>query len=261
MKYRTKFYKSLALATRAARKLNAKSAVDYSEKYHSNPLLHSNPQRYYKGEWKDWYVYLGNPRPIKKIHTPKVVYNHYKSVKEATKSIKKLDIKTSGEYMKRAHEDPRLHSRPKKFYRDKWPGWDVYLGRGKINGNRSPEKLYKTIAEASQAAQKLDVKTPREYINLYKADDALPSNPSVHYKDEWTNWYDFLGTTKKNNFYKTIGEASKAAIKLGITGSRDYVNRYSLDEKLHSNPSVHYKNRTNWDNFLKRTVKKFGHIK
>lgn len=251
-KYRTTFYKTLALATKAAHKLKVKSVLEYLEKHNTDPLLHSNPQRYYKEEWQDWYVFLGNPRPIKKIKSPKVVYNHYKSVREATKAIKQLGIKNSAEYMKRGHEDPRLHSRPKKFYGDKWPGWDVYLGRGKIAGKRSPENLYKTLAEASKAAKKLGAKTPREYIKLYKANDCLPSNPSVHYKSEWTNWYDFLGTSKYK-FYRSLGEASKAAIKLSIKNSRDYVDRYSLDPKLHSNPSVHYKNWKSWDHFLKRS--------
>lgn len=163
-------------------------------------------------------MFLGNTKPIKKINNPKVVYNHYKSVREATKAIKQLGIKNSAEYMKRGHEDPRLHSRPKKFYGEKWPGWDAYLGRGKINGNRLPEKLYKTIAEASKAAKKLGAKTPREYIKLYKANDCLPSNPSVHYESEWTNWYDFLGTSKYK-YYRSLVEEVRPVKALNLATS------------------------------------------
>ncbi|MCC4225143.1 hypothetical protein LL295_16685, partial [Vibrio campbellii] len=52
-------------------------------------------------------------------------------------------------------------------------------------------------------------------------------------------------------FYKTINQASKAAIGLGIQSQHEYSQRYKEDERLPSRPSRVYANDwVDWFSFL-----------
>ena len=53
---------------------------------------------------------------------------------------------------------------------------------------------YATLAEASEAAQRLEFKTQPEYKRDYKQDPKLPANPNQLYAGDWDDWYSFLGT-------------------------------------------------------------------
>lgn len=250
------YYKTLAQAQRKARLLNAVSVIDYQEKCRIDPLLHVNPQKYYP-DWKDWYTFLGTKRPVKKTPAAKMVRNHYPTIGQAMKAVKALDIKTSGEYQDRAKEDPRLHSRPWRFYAGQWKGWGKYLSVKTTEQRRDPGNFYPTYAEASNAAAKTGATSFRTYVKIYKVDPRLSSNPNVDYAKDWKGWKHFLKV--KDNRYKTILAASNAAVKLGILSPRDYVKRYKLDDRLPSTPYSYYKESwVNWPHFLEYEKRGIG---
>lgn len=92
-----------------------------------------------------------------------------------------------------------------------------------------------------------------EYLELYKADPKLPSNPDKEYEGDWKGWKEFLGTNKgvSKKYYQTIEEAIEAVKTIGgINSARTYKSRRALDKKLHSNPNVLYKDSwTGWEDF------------
>ena len=47
---------------------------------------------------------------------------------------------------------------------------------------------YATLAEASEAAQRLEFKTQPEYKKGYKQDPKLPANPNQLYAGDWDDW-------------------------------------------------------------------------
>lgn len=56
-----KLYESWALAAKAARSLNIKSAKEYFSRRSEDPNLPSNPHQYYQAEWEQkggWYGFL-----------------------------------------------------------------------------------------------------------------------------------------------------------------------------------------------------------
>ncbi|HBW84773.1 MAG TPA: hypothetical protein DEF79_12105, partial [Gammaproteobacteria bacterium] len=55
---------------------------------------------------------------------------------------------------------------------------------------------YATLAEASEAAQRLGFKTQPEYKKSYRNDPKLPANPDQFYAGDWGDWYSFLGTER-----------------------------------------------------------------
>ncbi|NRB43078.1 MAG: hypothetical protein HRU20_32195, partial [Pseudomonadales bacterium] len=110
-------------------------------------------------------------------------------------------------------------------------------------------KNFYTYGEASKAAMALGITTSRAYKKRYNEDPKLPSTPKSSYKDDWENWPVFLDGEIKE-FY-TYGEASKAAMALGITTYTEYKKRYKEDPKLPSTPEYSYKDDwENWPVFL-----------
>ena len=75
---------------------------------------------------------------------------------------------------------------------------------------------YASLAEASEAAQRLEFKTQPEYKKGYKQDPKLPANPNQLYAGDWDDWYSFLDTEHPGEKYATVAEASEAAQRLGF---------------------------------------------
>ncbi len=108
-------------------------------------------------------------------------------------------------------------------------------------------EFYSTWQEASVAAKSLGAKTNVEYSRLYLKDQKLPGDPR-HFYHNWPGWLEFLGTNR--SFYSTWQEASEAARQYRFKSSFDYQQRYRIDERLHSNPHLYYKDFPGWDIFL-----------
>ena len=105
---------------------------------------------------------------------------------------------------------------------------------------------YGTWQEASDAVFILEICKQGQYNKEYLKDPFLPSSPSSYYKD-FPGWRKFL----KIDFYPTWQEANVEIKKLGIKDRDDYLIRYKkLDKRLHSNPSVFYKDFPGWKKYI-----------
>ncbi|WNC70556.1 VPA1269 family protein [Thalassotalea psychrophila] len=230
-------YKTIQEASQATINLGIQSQLKYKKRYKEDPRLPSAPSETYQKNWEPfgtWYGYLGKERP-----------DFYKTIQEASQSAIKLGIQSILEYQNRYKEDPRLTASPDDFYQNDWENFDSWYG---FLGKEKPD-FYKTIQEASQAAIKLGIRSTPEYKNRYNEDPRLTSTPSGTYQNDWEafgKWYGYLGNLKPD-LYKTIQEASKAAINLGIQSHFEYNKRYKEDPRLPASPYGVYQN--NWVNF------------
>lgn len=117
--------------------------------------------------------------------------------------------------------------------------------------------FYSRLTDASSAAIELGITTINEYQVKRKLDPKLPSRPNDVYEEEWQDWPSFLGKESKQ-FYPSLGEASVAAIGLGITTVTEYQVRRHLDFRLPSSPnSVYEAEWKSWPSFLGKEVKQF----
>jgi len=222
-------------AERAVRQIGVDSKAEYIsyKKHNEDPLLPSDPEKYYKHKgWVNWYYFLGKETPS--------IYSY----KDAEKAVRRLNIKSMKEYKVRRNEDPKLPSSPSECYKNKgWIDSSNFL-------NIKKTIFYETYKEAQKASQKLGILTETSYRKLYKKDPKLTSTPNILYKTKgWKNWSSFLDTGRED-IYRTYSEAKIAVQQLGVKSAAEYKidKAYKKDPRLPSSPSSKYKNK-GWISF------------
>jgi len=112
--------------------------------------------------------------------------------------------------------------------------------------------FYPTWQEASMALRKLGpCKSKAEYRKKYKEDPRLPSVPENEYPN-YPGDSMFLRGENKIEKYSTWQKASKAAQRLGIRTSTEYVRHFKKDPRLVRLPSVSYPDFPGYPIFLGR---------
>ncbi|HKM38050.1 MAG TPA: VPA1269 family protein [Thiopseudomonas sp.] len=226
------WYATYQEARAAVQQLGIQSSEQYKEQHKKDPKLPSTPYNVYSHDWVDWYDFLGKPSP-----------DWYATYQEARKAVQQLGIQSSDQYKEQYKKDPKLPSNPQKFYSHDWVDGYDFLG---LLGKPS---RYATYQEAREATQQLGIKSSTQYDLRYKEDPKLSSTPRKTYPNEWTNWYEFLGTAL--DFYEIYQEASEAAKQLNITTSTEYKNRYKEDPRLPCHPHAFYSHDwVDWYSFL-----------
>jgi len=116
----------------------------------------------------------------------------YPTYQQAKKAVKRLKIKTLVEYTRRYKKDKKLPLHPYRTYAKKgWKDWYDFLGKKRPN-------FYKKYSEASRIAKRLGIKSQPSYKRCLRRNPRFPSHPDeYYYKKGWSNWYKFLGKTKK----------------------------------------------------------------
>ncbi|MGP9799435.1 gamma-mobile-trio integrase GmtZ [Rheinheimera sp. NSM] len=229
---RKRFYASLSKAQQAAQALGFTTSTEYLKRYREDPRLPSNPAATYSTDWQSWPQFLG--QEAKAL---------YASCAEAQQAAQALGFTTRKEYLKRYREDPCLPGSPATTYSTGWQSWPQFLGR-------DVKTLYATYADAQQAAQALAFTSSTEYLQRYREDPRLPSNPNKVYFADWKSWPQFLGLEAKA-LYASYAEAQQAAQALGITTKAGYSQRYRKDPYLPSTPEVSYAaDWQSWPQFL-----------
>ncbi|PAJ76399.1 hypothetical protein CJF42_00435 [Pseudoalteromonas sp. NBT06-2] len=234
------FYPTLELAKQGALSHNFTSSIDY---HCRRPLcdsaLPSNPQKFYRNQWVSWYDFLGTQPNTSKL------YQSFEVAKTMAKSFKFKSIKDYKLTCKM--KDKALSISPNEKFKVNWRSWDDYLGLNEC-------VIYKEYNEAQNSAKNLKIKSSIEYAVVRKSFDLrLPSSPELAYKNQWINWYQFLGTQDPAiNLYANYLSAKLAAKKYKFTSATDYAMRYkALDNKLPSTPKRKYRHDwVSWQDFL-----------
>ena len=179
-----KCYATLEEASTAAQKLKIKSAEEYWIRYKEDDLLHSLPKKIYS-DWSGWGKFLGTNSiaPFNKV---------FLDFEEARKFAHSLKLKNTKEWAKWSKNKPcNIPADPSYVYSDEgWMGWSDWLNNKDYKKRR--KKCYLTLKEASIAAQKLGIKSVKEYCKKYKEDCLLHFLPEKIYPD-WNGWGEFLG--------------------------------------------------------------------
>lgn len=223
-------YKNFSEASAAARVLGIKSRKEYLIRYSEDPLLAPRPWERYRKDWQGFAVMLGT--------------DFYPTLEEAIEAVRSLGITSVKEYKLRYKEDLRLPADPGRVFKQSWKGYSAMFG---TPHRRRDIEIYKTLAEASLAAQVLGIRTPKEYSIRRHEDSRLPAYPNDFYKDEWGGFSKMLGSIFRRPIYESLIEASLAVQKLCITNVRDYRLRHRLDPRLPSNPNIIYKDE--WEGY------------
>lgn len=180
---------------------------------------------------------------------------------EGREFVRKLGLKNLKkwrEYTKLGKKPNNIPADPSKFYKDEgWISWGDFLGTGVIYGKN---KQFLSFEEAKKLVKSLGIKSCREWrkcCQLGKRPNEIPANPNSTYKNEWTNWGDFLGTgyiNYKDRTYLPFEEVKNFVKKLELKGKEEWREYCKSEKKLNDIPvSVRrvYKNEwTNWGDFL-----------
>ncbi len=102
---------------------------------------------------------------------------------------------------------------------------------------RGKRIIFLSYTEASRIVVEMEVECYKDYLELRKHIQGLPSNPKKFYKQEFLGWNHFTGGRKK---YLTVSEAREAVVRLGIKSWSQYYLRYKEDPKLPGNPQKFY---------------------
>lgn len=237
-------YPTYQEAKQAAKQLGITSSIQYRLRFREDPLLPAEPNKKYPNEWIKngrWYGFLDKTKK-------KYVYYDYHAAKQR---VNELRIRNQRMYQIKHHEDPRLPAKPHKKYDRDWIAngrWYGFLGTGEYQVN-----LYQYAQAAATAAQRLGIKSVREYQERYQEDPRLPAHPEERFQKNWNalgKWRGFLGQRPFQPF-KQIARAIKAARELGIKNSKQYQNKYYQHPHLPSHPERYYKNKwPGWSTFL-----------
>lgn len=165
----------------------------------------------------------------------------YPTWQEASGAVKRLKIVSSVEYKRRRLEDPRLPAAPSDKYAD-FPGSMTFFGKKRPYH----ETKYATWQQAGRAAVKLGIRHMGDYRRKCSKDPKLPAHPERQYED-YPGVEKFLAGLRH---YSTWQEASRAALALRISRSRDYYKRRVRDARLPSDPNSKYKDFPGWSKFL-----------
>jgi len=209
-------------ASKAAQLLKIKGQREYRVRYKEDPKLPSAP-------WKAYSNFPG----LREFLGVRVTPGFYQTWREASKASNSLGFTTAKEYRANYKRDVRLPSTPEQIYSD-FPGWLMFL-RGE-----QKREYYRSWQKARVALKKLGIRTQLDYNQNYHKDSRLPSNPQRHYKN-FPSWPMFIRGEVDVEFYPSWQEASRAAIKLGVTTRKVYLKLYDRDPKLPSNPHRIYK--------------------
>ena len=164
----------------------------------------------------------------------------YPTWQEASRAAIALGFNNMRSYHQDYREDPRLPSEPRMTYID-YPGDSIFFGREKRN-------LYATWEDASRAARSLGITSNLQYRARSHKDSRLPGQPERY--EGFPGWFKFLAKEKRVP-YRTLEEAKRAAKRLKIKSSEDYLKRYKADSRLPSSLRKQYaKQWKGWRDFL-----------
>jgi hypothetical protein len=170
-----------------ARDNNIKSLISW-QKLKKSINIPSVPSLCYK-EWISWSEFLG-VEIISDQDKSKMYMSYDECKKYIYENLHKINSKTQlREYILK-NNIKNIPLNPESSYKDKgWISWDSFLSKNYLNFN-----------DAKKIIKKLNIKSNREWRIFIKDKDKIykniPNSPDRFYKNEWIDWYDWLGKDK-----------------------------------------------------------------
>lgn len=230
-------------AREAVRKMGFKGRDDYRcgrSQYKISELIPWNPNEYYR-EWAGWYDWLGTS---KRTHLP---------FEEARSFVRSLKLKDTKEWKVYCESGKRPNNIPANVYRYKeFISFYDWLGNQK--------QTYASFKDVKELVKKLGIKNQVEWFQWArsgKKPNNIPAGVDLIYKDEWIDWYDFLGKPKNFLPYKDAIELMR---ELNVKSAKEYRN-INEQYNLPTSPERAYgKKWKNWFEFLGTNQRDNGRI-
>ena len=197
---------------------------------------------------------------------------NWRSFEEARAFARKLGLKShiewwrwsSGKLKDRGLGElpPDMPATPERVYCEHWKDWGDWLGHGR----QGKWVAYRPFELAREYARKLNLMSYKEwkalakdrsFANKNRLPDDIPSFPNNVY-DEWTGWWDWLGTPHRRGKWMPFASARALARRLGLGSERAFVRwrggrlkhqiRPPTDMPMH--PDRVYPEFKDWTDFL-----------
>ena len=183
---------------------------------------------------------------------------NWMNFKDAKTFIQNQGIQTYTEFQKWSKSGRRpenFPSNPYDIYKDQWTSWGDFLSTGAI---AHKNKEWMNFEDARTFIQNQGIQTYTEFQKWSQSGRRpknFPSNPNLVYKDQWTDWYNFLGTKKiANRNWMNFENATIFIQTQGIqtfTEFRKWSQSDQRPENFPSNPDNFYRYQwTSWGDFL-----------
>lgn len=211
----------------------------------------------YKESWKSWDDFLG----VQPINKP--TKKQWLSFEEASQLIREAQYKSREDFRKAYLEgiiSCEIPPHPHRTYREKWKGYDDFLGVLKEEKVRAPKlQDYISFKEAKEITKVMNMNTRKEFYEARRKGlipKKVPREPKIIYKDLWTSWEDFLGVSKtlKKEKWLPYEECKKIVLEANIKSRQEYLksrDKGVIPVNTPSHPAVTYKHKwISWDNFL-----------
>ena len=220
-----------------ARELNICSSKEWKDYVRTSKRhdLKSKIERYYGAKWEGWPKFCGTDEKLS-----------FERCKDLARSEDIKSIKEWSDFVKNCgRQDLVSRIDISKRYENDWKGHKDFFG--------IPNKL--TYEESKKLVRELGVNSEKEWANYVRNsgrhDLVARISESNLYKDEWTNWNDFIGRPKK----LTYQESKQLAQKLGIKSIKEWADYVRNSGRLDLVSSIYkselYKDEwTNWNDFL-----------
>lgn len=177
------------------KKLNLNSSNEWFKYWienHKNiefPLIPKSPNTVYE-EWEGWTFFLGSELKSNDLFKIKPTYRELcEYVKE-----KMPNIKTQMEYKNYLSKNKiNLPKCPNSCYKEEWVSWNLFLN----NNNFIKQKKFYSFNECKKIIKNNKIKSNIEYRIWVKTVEGIPKSPENFFKNEWIDWYDWLGKEKR----------------------------------------------------------------
>jgi len=156
--------------------------------------------------------------------------------------VKQARIKSITQYQTEYKQHKGWPSAPNLMYPKEWISWTELFGKEK--------KRKLMFGELKKEVQKAGIGSQSEYYEERKNHPDWPSNLRNVYKDEWVDWFDFLGKEKVKmlNYEQLKQEVQKT----NIGTVSEYKKEYRKHAGWPANPHDFYAEWTDWYDFLEK---------
>ena len=201
----------------------------------------------------------------------KVAKVSWRPFEEAGNFVRGLGLKNQAEWFEycrgklpeKGTKPPDIPTNPHTIYNE-WKSYGDWLGTGRRRGRWRP------FEEAREFVHGLGLKKQAEWFEYCRGElpekgtkpDDIPAYPTDVYKDQWTNWGDWLGTgtvATRQRKYRSFEEAREFVRGLGLKNTEEWwkyckgelPGRAAKPDDIPSNPHSIYKDQwINWGDWL-----------
>ncbi|MDB9758354.1 DEAD/DEAH box helicase family protein [Gammaproteobacteria bacterium] len=213
-----------------------------------------NPYGVYKEEWLGWPDFCGTQdrnqdeaeRLINSLRglsgkerSALIKISSFRKFDEArnfARSLKLVSIADWKRWSKKESRPSDIPLDPQVTYRTQWIDWADWLGPTfqEITGKeaRVGKREFRPFLEARKFSRSLHLESInawRRWCSFDKRPKDIPSDPAAVYKEEWTDWSDWLGPTYKGKNlkkmeYRPFKEARSFVRTLGLKNAEEWKN-------------------------------------